>query len=277
MQTHIPLATYIPQPSFASLLAGIEDIIPYRTAARAEYLFVAPAQLDRVGPLSYNAQYFGFQPIEQTLWALPVDDTIQETVLELVPVTNALGSIDVRFFGVAEGLEGDLYRQGGIGEVVLIAAGGERLSYGIRAFHESCILTDIPFGEYQGFFYCYSTSFRYPEKDFHSMTVGETPTEFLVDMTASGALELVPHKRDKSPYFGPLSSYIMSGDSTNASEAHRGGPALFERPPFIISGIQPGRYSIFVMNPLPVPGGESVRVVEITSGQTTQLELELAD
>lgn len=277
MDTHVPRATYIPQPSYTSLLAGIAEITPYRTAAQAEYLFVAPEALASVGPLDYSVTYFGYSPIKETLWAYPVEDKIEDALVEVVPVGGARGSVQVGFFGIAPGLEGMLHRQGGVGEVVLIAASGERLAYGIPSFQgESCVLTDIPFGEYGVYFVSYLSSFKYPQPEPQPLTIDGTPAEFLVDLTATGALELVPYRPDQTRYYGTLSSYIMTGDMRNDVEEHRGGPAIFERPPFIVSGLHPGRYSVVVMNPAALEE-ESIGVIEIRSGQTARVNFKLAD
>jgi len=223
-------ATYIPRPNYVLGLAGIQaEPAPYWSACTTELLFAVARPLGAVGPLIYQAELYGYQPVDVEFWAGPIGADITEMVVELQRTAVPRGTLEVFFMEAPSGRR--VYRRAGVGRIVLRPrdGSGQKLTYRVASCAEiSLLLTGLPVGPYEVRFVATAGSLKYPAswQPDAIVTVSETPTEWVVDLAAAGSLELSLMNAKGQVYGGPATLMLMEGTMI-VGQSGRGGVLAF--------------------------------------------------
>lgn len=234
-------------------LAGISPEFTREEAATTScFYFIENPDTAALGPIPYQVNVPGYGPAQGELFALPVDAQVPEHAVFLVPLgPRKTSHLRVAFRGAPIGLESGRSRVGPEGVLLLSGENGVQTLALNRLGPDVIEIDHLSHGSYRWRAVAHSVpgAFAYPsETPDAQLNLGPETDEIEIDLSGSGAIQVVLEQIDGTPYVGPVALEIA--DSPSGTE---GGYAVanvrFDRAPYAIPGICAGNYVVRVLSP----------------------------
>jgi hypothetical protein len=241
-----------------------------------ERLFLAgSAELaDSVGPLTLKLNLAGYEPFSAGFPMLPASP--ERTEVGLVRRATGWGEIEVEIAG-EPGLEDFASRFGPRAMVSLLGEDGSNMTQALDGpLYGLHLLKDVPQGEYRISVSGEPVTFHLPANgEERRVIVGSARERVRFELLGMGAVAFDAFTSDGQAFDGELGLGIGSDPvriDSHGKPSFAFRPAIFHRPPFLLTALEPGEYWVMVTKP-EVDG--EVHSFFVAPGQATRVELPL--
>lgn len=267
----------------AAELMGVE--LAGESVATHDFLYTTRERRDSLR-LAWQVALFGYEWRSADLVAGPLRDGLPVARVELAPLVEGRGELEITFDGGAPSGLGAAAAVGPGRPVVLLATvGADRKLLQLRAPLElrgRVRYADVPYGAYTLQVLAPPNRAPIPTSPL-DVAIGPEAARASIDLGAYGAIEIAPRHADGEPYRGALSLLVMEGDLVSDGTARGGTSAQLAFPacPVRLPALAAGPYSIVVLHPALVdappgpfaemmPGG--MVSAAVVGGRTTALQ-----
>lgn len=265
-------------PEWLTPLLGVP--LPQRLEPFATLLvYVSPDPLGFSGPIRFESRIAGYEPQQRTFNAPDVASGIVVETLELVPLTEARerGSLQVSFQGAIDLVRSTAAR--GRGLVLELSDGsGQLRRYDLTLDDRGAgTVHGIPVGSHHARIIARLGGATWPEGSSWQGGIEVTsdlPAEWTLDIGDAGAIEASLTDSTGMPYRGPA---VLSFEAVGAPPVAHSSSWMefdFERAPYRLAGLAPGRYRMVSRFPLAYVQGNQ-HEVEVVAGRVSRPVLEL--
>ncbi len=278
----LPGAAYLLQPNYALDLAGVTSQLPIEgVLARYEYLFVASAEREVLGPSRWRLEALGAPAVERELWFPRVNASIDTVELPLGSFEPSNGRLEVRFVGQPQGLMRPTGRMPEHGWVELTDARGHTERYWASGSADRpLVIEGLAHGSYRARFVArLGGDALAPPKGApgEPIEIGGAPVTWAVDLSGFGAVALDVVRPDGLSYSGPAMLVRLGGDATwPSAEAFEVQSASIDRAPYEIWPCTPGTHTIRMEHPTASASDRRGVLVEVRAGEIVRARVELA-
>ncbi len=255
-------------------LSGLDPALRELPAGFLLQLYTSDTLGDELGPLVLDYEFAGYERGRAELTCTPVDKGVASATLPLRRLGTRLGALEIEFRSPSWRTSGDAGPHPSTGQVQLIDGDVLPLRFEFEVDRQGRARVEgVPFGGYT--WTVHATGLRYPSPSgpTQHVEIGEHPTTIVVDLTARAALALDLRNPDGSSYSGAVMVFLSHGTPTpDASGRVRQSGALSSgmSPPFEVSGLEPGIYTLRLLSPTFTSlDGERRIVVDLPAGEKT--------
>ncbi|MDP6762869.1 MAG: hypothetical protein QF903_06145 [Planctomycetota bacterium] len=269
----------------SAVLAGVDRaLIERRDLGERLFLFAGDGWGEEIGPITFATTYPGYEPFEATLTARRLDAGFAREELTVEPTAAGFGIVDI----VIDGWKCERFPPfvaSIFGEAVLWLepeAPGPPMQFSVSGFGagEPVRVEGVPYGTYLACLRDAGRSFtRGPREErelvdsLQPLVVGPAPAVLRVDRSLRGSVEVHVHPGELASQTTHLTLGTSPASYTRPRRFRR--IENFEKPPYIISGLLPGRHFLLIQAPFSkgLEKDDPSLVFEIRGGECTFLEV----
>jgi hypothetical protein len=262
--------------------------MPDASASVTRHLYTSHVDTSEVGPITLEEELPGYNPARLVFYAAPASaGHLPVYDLRFEPNSRQWGRVRLQLIGHDERWNTGLPR---IDWARLHLEPIDRDSPSVARIYilpefegDSYVLDHVERGSYSATFEITNSTFHVPVRGHPPilLDVGAQTAEILLDVTALSFADILVSEGDGSAYGGPLSLLLGQGPVETAENGNPvmqgGGHITFDRPPYRITGLEQGQYSLWVVRPALGMNGPLIQPFEVAGMQPVQLRFDLPE
>lgn len=286
LQPDLPGATYLFQPSFVSVLAGLQAHLDSGSAMACTYLFACDSEAESIGPLPYKLSIPGFEPVDTTIQCPRALTELRETTIPLRSTAGERGHCSFRLRwppGVA-GSSGSILGGKGVIFITPLELGRDGrdasdvvLDLGLAAGQPCSI--DLPLGSYRVRYLCIATGLSSPQSFEPARIVDVEPGEQAIefDLSACGGILVQPIRPGGEHASGGFHVLLCKGGVPSVGTGAVMNSVFMSSAPYAIAPLNPGQYGIIPVGHSTMAPGDPATLFEVKAGEWTTVPVALQD
>ncbi len=239
-------ATGIETDSLAAVLLGLElHETTWRCWNPLTLLFRGPVGVDSIGPIEFQGQIAGYDPIVLQLRAPIAREGIETFLVEPIATAAGWGDVKVSLRGLLPPNGPAPDRVAPLGVLGLRSLeSGAVFDCPLLELAESSVVERVPYGLYEATISTESGYYQYPAVET-AVSVTAAGGRVSFDMSRSCEVEIFVGRQGQPLFEGEV--VVEVGLSTAEGEVE--SYTTIRRAPYVIQGLAPGRYAFRIQKP----------------------------